>query len=120
MTGAEFRKMMAEEDSESKKLKVERLRVLARSSPQDKQVLVKFLQQQGQVVAATGDGTNDAPALKAADVGIAMFLSGTAVCKSAAESEHIKNIETKKRTRNEKRKWAAAKTTVLARPIDRL
>ena len=60
MTGAEFRKMMAEEDLESKKHKVARLRVLARSSPQDKQVLVKFLQEhQGQVVAATGDGTND-------------------------------------------------------------
>jgi len=85
MTGAEFRKMMEEEDEASKALKISRLRVLARSSPQDKQVLVKYLQTQGQVVAATGDGTNDAPALKAADVGIAMFLSGTAVCKSAAD-----------------------------------
>jgi len=85
MTGAEFRKMMAEADEETKKHKIERLRVLARSSPQDKQILVKFLQTQGHVVAATGDGTNDAPALKSADVGIAMFQSGTAVCKSAAD-----------------------------------
>ena len=85
MTGAEFRKMMAEDDEATKKVKVDRLRVLARSSPQDKQVLVKFLQTQGHVVAATGVGTNDAPALKAADVGIAMFQSGTAVCKSAAD-----------------------------------
>jgi Ca2+-transporting ATPase len=85
MTGGQFRKMMADEDEENKKIKVNRLRVLARSSPLDKQVLVKFLQQLGNVVAATGDGTNDAPALKSADVGIAMFLSGTAVCKRAAD-----------------------------------
>jgi Ca2+-transporting ATPase len=85
MTGAEFRRMMAEEDDATKALKINRLRVLARSSPQDKQVLVKYLQSQGHVVAATGDGTNDAPALKSADVGIAMFISGTAVCKSAAD-----------------------------------
>ena len=52
------------------------VQVLARSSPTDKYTLVKALKQAGEVVAVTGDGTNDAPALKESDVGLAMGISG--------------------------------------------
>ncbi|XP_005093745.2 plasma membrane calcium-transporting ATPase 3 [Aplysia californica] len=66
------------------------LRVLARSSPQDKYVLVKGIidsksESTRQVVAVTGDGTNDGPALKKADVGFAMGISGTDVAKEASD-----------------------------------
>jgi calcium-translocating P-type ATPase len=64
---------------------VARLRVLARSNPSDKHRLVNIMRAGGAVVAATGDGTNDAPALKAADVGFAMGLSGTEVAKEASD-----------------------------------
>ena len=59
--------------------------VLARSSPNDKYDLVKLLKKQGEVVAVTGDGTNDAPALKESDVGLAMGIAGTEVAKEAAD-----------------------------------
>ncbi|KAJ8146142.1 hypothetical protein OY671_000770 [Metschnikowia pulcherrima] len=61
------------------------LRVLARSSPEDKRILVDTLRKAGEVVAVTGDGTNDAPALKLADVGFSMGISGTEVAREASD-----------------------------------
>lgn len=61
-----------------------KLQVLARSSPEDKRILVTRLKALGETVAVTGDGTNDAPALKAADVGFSMGISGTEVAKEAS------------------------------------
>uniref|UniRef100_A0A7S1W838 Cation-transporting P-type ATPase N-terminal domain-containing protein n=1 Tax=Neobodo designis TaxID=312471 RepID=A0A7S1W838_NEODS len=82
MTGPEFRHM-SEHDRPALMELLPRLRVLARSSPSDKHVLVGLLQDQGEVVAVTGDGTNDAPALKLADVGFAMN-TGTDIAKGAS------------------------------------
>ena len=62
-----------------------KLKVLARSRPEDKYALVIGLKQLGNVVSVTGDGTNDAPALKKADVGFAMNISGTEVAKQASD-----------------------------------
>ena len=61
------------------------LRVLARAQPLDKKILVTGIQGQGGVVAVTGDGSNDAPALKKADVGFSMGITGTDIAKGASD-----------------------------------
>lgn len=80
LTGSEFAAMS---DDELKDRVVD-IKILSRARPNDKERLVKLLKQRGQVVAATGDGTNDAPALNAADVGLSMG-DGTAVAKEASD-----------------------------------
>ncbi len=81
MEGAEFRRLSERE----RRACVKQLCVLARSSPEDKRVLVTTLRGLGEVVAVTGDGTNDAPALRAADVGFSMGIAGTEVAKEASD-----------------------------------
>ncbi|RIB24300.1 hypothetical protein C2G38_2134118 [Gigaspora rosea] len=78
--GHEFRNLLPDEMN----IVVPNLQVLARSSPQDKKILVEKLRELGEVVAVTGDGTNDGPALKAADVGFSMGIAGTEVAKEAS------------------------------------
>ncbi|KAK4158396.1 hypothetical protein C8A00DRAFT_39372 [Chaetomidium leptoderma] len=80
LEGPEFRNMSKAQQKEI----VPRLHVLARSSPEDKRVLVKLLKDMGETVAVTGDGTNDAPALKTADIGFSMGIAGTEVAKEAS------------------------------------
>ncbi|KAH8666340.1 plasma membrane calcium-transporting ATPase 3 [Xylariales sp. PMI_506] len=80
MEGPEFRNLSRIQQQEI----IPRLRVLARSSPEDKRILVRRLKDMGQIVAVTGDGTNDAPALKLADVGFSMGIAGTEVAKEAS------------------------------------
>src|SRR5207253_6863093 len=67
------------------KERLPQLRILSRARPLDKFRMVKLLQELNEVVAVTGDGTNDAPALKLADVGLAMGVSGTEVAKEASK-----------------------------------
>jgi len=80
MEGSDFRNL-----SESQKNQIiPNLKVLARSSPEDKRVLVTRLKEMGETVAVTGDGTNDALALAAADVGFSMGIAGTEVAREAS------------------------------------
>eukprot|EP00286_Rhodomonas_abbreviata_P007986 CAMPEP_0181334288 /NCGR_PEP_ID=MMETSP1101-20121128/26162_1 /TAXON_ID=46948 /ORGANISM="Rhodomonas abbreviata, Strain Caron Lab Isolate" /LENGTH=1182 /DNA_ID=CAMNT_0023444219 /DNA_START=304 /DNA_END=3852 /DNA_ORIENTATION=- len=103
MTGEQFRSLvLSEQNAENPEKHIiqermdeiwPKLRVLARSTPTDKLVLVTGIQRSRltidgynrQVVAVTGDGTNDAPALKQADVGFAMYINGTQVAQQAAD-----------------------------------
>ena len=80
ITGPEFAALTDKEVME----RVLDLKIIARARPMDKKRLVESLQKLGQVVAVTGDGTNDAPALKAAQVGLSMG-DGTSVAKEASD-----------------------------------
>ncbi|KAJ7773167.1 Ca-transporting ATPase, partial [Mycena metata] len=81
MEGPVFRNLSPTEKIEI----VPQLQVLARSSPEDKRILVETLKQIGEIVGVTGDGTNDGPALKNANVGFSMGISGTEVAKEASD-----------------------------------
>jgi len=80
LEGSKFRQLSENDMDEI----LPRLQVLARSSPGNKRVLVTRLKHLGETVAVTGDGTNDGPALKAADVGFSMGIAGTEVAKEAS------------------------------------
>ncbi|KAJ3679238.1 hypothetical protein LUZ60_017249 [Juncus effusus] len=79
--GKDFRTL----SEEQRERKADKISVMARSSPNDKLLLVKALKKKGDVVAVTGDGTNDAPALHEADIGLAMGLQGTEVAKESSD-----------------------------------
>ncbi len=81
ITGARFAAMSDEQLSRE----LDEIGVIARVAPEDKVRLVRMLQQKQNVVAMTGDGVNDAPALKTADIGVAMGITGTEVSKEAAK-----------------------------------
>lgn len=80
ITGGEFEAL----DDDEAVIRIQKLKIMCRAKPTDKQRLVQLLQRSGSVVAVTGDGTNDAPALNYAHVGLSMG-SGTAVAKEASD-----------------------------------
>lgn len=81
ITGPEFEKMSDDEVA----AQIDDIGIVARVAPQDKVRMVTSLQARGDIVAMTGDGVNDAPALKSADIGVAMGVSGTDVAKEASD-----------------------------------
>lgn len=86
ITGPAFEALSDEEAAQ----RIKGLKIMCRARPMDKQRLVRLLQEQGEVVAVTGDGTNDAPALKAAQVGLSMG-DGTSVAKEASDITILDN-----------------------------
>lgn len=83
LTGSEVKEISDSKISEYLKDRKKAM-IFARSLPEQKMRIVRLLQEQGEVVAMTGDGVNDAPALKKADIGVAMGITGTEVSKEAA------------------------------------
>lgn len=83
--GPDFREQVAHSPLDYFQRNGPRIAVMARSAPNDKHLLVTNLMNHGQVVAVTGDGTNDGPALKKANVGFAMGIAGTDVAKQACD-----------------------------------
>lgn len=81
LTGQDLEKMTEEELN----LRIPEISVFARVSPSHKMIIIDVLQKQHEVVSMTGDGVNDAPALKSADIGVAMGITGTDVSKEASD-----------------------------------